>query len=332
MRSVKRKQQQRRRGWARWGTGGVALLAVALFISQVLAASMPLTSQPLQNTGTNNSLKHSPDWTSASAITQHVTVTLKDGAAGTLDSGSGLLPSAAGTYSTAVTMTGPVVAYSSIADVATVYAAAGGVPIVFDAFSSIATGGKATNHTWSHTVGAAGTNRILVVGTSAESAVAVTGVTYAAQALTKIGAQASLDGATAATELWYLIAPPTGPNDIVVTLSANKKLAAGATSWTGVHQTTPLGTAVFAPGNSLSASVDVTSATGEVVVDALANKSSTSRTVGADQTQHWSVNSGGKPSSAGSSEAGAGTVTMSWTHGVAVEWALGAVPLKQASP
>ena len=263
--------------------------------------------------------------------TADVTITLKDGAGATLDSGSGTLASASGTYNQAISMDGPVVVYYKVATVSDVYSSAGGVPIAFDAASLTTTGSKGTSHTWSHTVGAAGTNRILIVGTSAESAVAVTNVTYAGQSLTLLGGQ-STPGSVTRTELWYILAPATGTNNIVVNLGANKKLAAGAASWTGVHQTATFGTAVFASGTSTSPTVDLTSASGEVVVDAMANKSSTSRTEGANQTLHWSGNSGGKPSSAGSSESGAATVTMSWTLGASVEWAIGAVPLKQASP
>ena len=340
-----------RRAW--WVLGLVALLAV-VFTTQVFAASITVTTQTLQNTGTDNAITYTQDWSGASAIVTRqessdltlvsdevtsmtvggtkvsgnvdVTITLKDGAGATLDSGSGTLSSTSGTYNQAITMDGPVVAYYKVATVSVVYSV-GSVPVAFDAASSA--NGNTTSLSWSHTVGSSGTNRIIVVGIETKGATVVSGVTYAGQDLALIGALSN--GTSTRTELWYRVAPATGTNSVVVTLPSKTQTVGGATSWTEVHQTTPLGTDVFASGTSTSPTVDVTSASGEAVVDAVAVGGGGSRTVGADQTQRWSLASGGT-AGAGSSESGATTVTMSWTLGISNTWATGAVPLKPASP
>ena len=68
-------------------------------------------------------------------------------------------------------------------------------------------------------------------------------------------------------ELWYKVAPLTGANNIVVSLPSSVHLMAGATSWTGVHQTTPLGTAGNATGTSSTATANVTTVSRDALVD-----------------------------------------------------------------
>ena len=127
---------------------------VVLSANQAFAASITVTSQPLQNTGTNGAITYSEDHSGASAIvnrhetsdltlnvsdqatsvtvggdkasgTPDVSVTLKDGAGATLDSGSGTLADATGAYSTAVTLTGGTTAYYKVATVSIAYTSTG---------------------------------------------------------------------------------------------------------------------------------------------------------------------------------------------------------------
>ena len=174
-------------------------------------------------------------------------------------------------------------------------------------------------------MGLGGTDRILVVGTATDET-PVTSVTYGGQPLTFIGAQSDPDDASR-VELWYQVAPLTGTQNIVVTLADETDAVGGATSWTGVDQITPLGTPVFAGGESTTATAVVTSGAGQVVVDALATMDIEQRTAGTGQTERWNLGQddlGG----AGSSELGGATVTMSWTMDEAEFWAIGGVPLK----
>jgi len=85
----------------------------------------------------------------------------------------------------------------------------------------------------------AGDNRILIVGDShyrGDTNIIVTGVTYNGVALTAIRDDARGNGHSS---LWYLIAPATGENAIVVTLSDDSVFCegiGGAISYTGAKQ------------------------------------------------------------------------------------------------
>ena len=91
--------------------------------------------------------------------------------------------------------------------------------IAFDVANAGGETNPGTTLTWSHTC--SGDNRMLFVlarGGNGEGD-KITGVTYAAVAMTKI------DSATKPTEnsvlsLWYLIAPATGANNVVITLAS----------------------------------------------------------------------------------------------------------------
>jgi uncharacterized repeat protein (TIGR01451 family) len=136
--------------------------------------------------------------------------------------------------------------------------------------------------------------------------------------------------------LWYLLAPPTGTANVFVALLTPKRVVASAISFTGVNQTTPLGTFVGAAGQSTTASVNVSSAPGELVIDTVTtNGDANNLTANAGQTERWDLFSctgdlnnvrGG-----GSTRAGAASVTMSWTLGASKVWAIGAVAIKPAA-
>ena len=89
----------------------------------------------------------------------------------------------------------------------------------------------------------------------------MSGVTYAGTALTLIGSQNN--GTSVRVELWQLVAPATGANNVVVTLSAAAKAACGAISLTGVDQTNPVDASNFAASTSANPSVNVTTATND---------------------------------------------------------------------
>lgn len=208
--------------------------------------------------------------------------------------------------------------------------------IGFDAASSAT--GNTNSLSWSHTVGV-GSNRILIVGVSIMNSATqtVTGVTYAGTALTPVGFQNN--GTNCRVEIWRLVAPATGPNNIVVTLSASARFVAGAVSFSNVDQTNPIDAATFAPpGNSNAPSVIVTTVTDNSwVIDTLAAIQNITVTVGAGQSEHWNINIGGGPNrinGAGSTEGPktpAGAVTMSWSLSAAQPWSIGAVALKPAT-
>lgn len=188
--------------------------------------------------------------------------------------------------------------------------------------------------TWSHTVGM-GNSRLLIVGTAhRDGNMSVTSVTYGGTALTSIGSQNGPGNQNQAT-LWYLINPPTGTANISVSLSGSKDVTAGAASFTGVNQTTPLGTLNSLSGTSTTASVVVSSAAGEVVIDAVAaNGDAVSLTAAGGQSVLWNIGTGtagGNVRGGSSNQPGASSVTMSWTLAASKPWAIGAISLKPAS-
>lgn len=107
--------------------------------------------------------------------------------------------------------------------------------IALDAFVDITTT-TGTSLTYSHTV--AGSNRLIVVDSIVAGAT-VTGVTYNGTSLT--GITQITDDASRIHKLWYLKAPDTGANNVVISVDASVFIRGTSASYTGVDQTTPVG-------------------------------------------------------------------------------------------
>ena len=203
----------------------------------------------------------------------------------------------------------------------------GGSPPAVDAVSDDTT--AVTSLAVSHT--ASGADRLMLVGVSLNpnAGETVTSVTYNGTPLTFVGF-ANWSNDTRA-EIWQLVAPAIGTHDVVINFSAPLSYGsvAGVMTFTGVNQVTPLGTFVAASGSSAGpATVNVSSATNQLVFDTVGCETCTSLTVGAGQTQRWNLfMDDGNVMGAASTEPGAATVTMSWTLGTADYWAIGAVPI-----
>jgi uncharacterized repeat protein (TIGR01451 family) len=156
-------------------------------------------------------------------------------------------------------------------------------------------------------------NRALLVGVSMNitnsPTAAVTGITYNGTALTLVGAQNDSSN-TRRVEQWYLLAPASGTSlPIVVSVNipatATVGVTAGATVFTDVDQTVPLGT--FASGDGESSGCIATSSAGNYQCNSQANASSVVNgmvfdtlavgmgtiTVEGPQVQQWNVTSGG---------------------------------------
>ena len=163
--------------------------------------------------------------------------------------------------------------------------------IAFDAAGSVVQNANATSFTWSHTV--SGSNRLLVVGVSIRNQQSETAssVTYAGTPLTLVGTR--INETSARVEIWQLVAPAVGTDNVVVTLSAAAKIVGSATSLTGVDQSTPIATSGFAAGSSTNPSLTFTAvATSAWVIDALAYRSTgnstPTATAGGNQVQRTS--------------------------------------------
>jgi hypothetical protein len=200
----------------------------------------------------------------------------------------------------------------------------GGSPQV-DAVNTGSGTGTTVNVT--HTV--SGNDRLMLVGISTLADEVVSSVVWdptgANQSLSLVTGCNQLAGVG---EIWIyqLVAPATGTSlTLGVTFAASASSVVGVTSFTGVDQTTPLGTCVVASGDPGPATVTVTSAPGELVFDTVASDENV--TADASQNVRWDLAT--PVFAGGSTKAGASSVTMSWTAG-STTWAIGAVPIKPA--
>lgn len=135
--------------------------------------------------------------------------------------------------------------------------------------------------------------------------------------------------ASSMTTWVYGLAGPTTGN---IVINGDTSLAAEVcvVTYTGVHQTTSYGTIATATGDSAAPSVDVTSATDEMVVDFVGWNAGGDGTAGASQTKRAEGQTGNGISMdlATSEEAGAATTTMSWSINSGGGWLTTGIPLK----
>ena len=165
--------------------------------------------------------------------------------------------------------------------------------------------------TFSHTTSATA-NRALLVGVSMNitnsPTTTVTGVTYNGTALILKGAHNDAAN-TRRVEQWFLLNPSSGPNlpivvSVNVPIAATVGVVAGATVFTDVDQTVPLGTFASADGavagclasgvpvaSQCNSQVNVTSVINGMIFDTLAVGTS-AITVDGPQVQQWNATSG----------------------------------------
>ena len=193
--------------------------------------------------------------------------------------------------------------------------------------------GDANSFTFSHSV--SGTNRLLVVSVQTSNGIVVDTVTHAGQNLTEF-ASITHAGSKPYVSTWRLVAPSTGSNNVVVTLSVGNsdKTVIGAVSYTGVDQSTPIDGVVTGDGSSNTITATVTSESNDLVQDVVASLSPQQISVGAGQTARWNFEMGGVGASStwggSSTEPGAGTVTMTWGAVGNKEWVIAAFNLNVA--
>jgi hypothetical protein len=147
--------------------------------------------------------------------------------------------------------------------------------------------------------------------------------TYNGVAMTSVGVVHSggVSSISGYVQLWRLIAPATGANTVAITVTGGTptSLAGGSVSYTGVNQTTPLGTPVTGTAQTGSPSVAVTGTTaGNMVAGAAVNGGAFTSS---NNTGRWQNNASSSTAAGNAAQADAaasGTVTMSWT--VAADW------------
>jgi uncharacterized repeat protein (TIGR01451 family) len=184
----------------------------------------------------------------------------------------------------------------------------------------------------------AGANRLMLVGVSMNRATAatlemVTNVTYAGQSLTLVGSRTNTASGEAVMWIYALTNPPAGSNNVVVSFDKADVdgEVIGCATFTGVNQSTPYGAFFSNTGTSTSVSLAVTSATNELVFDTVILRSSdfgASGSPGANQSTLWKTYYNARVGAGASTQAGAASVTNTWTSAASVDWAIGAVSIK----
>ncbi len=203
------------------------------------------------------------------------------------------------------------------------------------------TGAGSPTLTIAHTT--AGTNRLMLVGVSINirnsNTTTVTGVTYGATALTLAGAHNDA-GLTRRVEIWYLLAPATGTATVTVTVNIptaqTEGVSAGVTTFTGVDQTSPLGTFTSADGTGIAYSqLNISSVVNGMVLDTLAIGGSRTVAVPGPQVQQWNNNTGGNGgtdvTATGSTRSGAPSIPNSETFSGNSNWSLGAISINPST-
>lgn len=201
--------------------------------------------------------------------------------------------------------------------------------------------GTTNNLTFAHTV--ASTNRVLLVGVTVDQAgTGVTGVQYGGQALTR---QVTIgNGGRPRTEIWSRLNPVVGVNNVVVTLTGNDQVIAGAMSFRGVNLTTPFDApAQSSSANSATPAVTITPVTNDAwTVDVISANNSVTATLaaatpvvaGALRSQQWNRAVGGNIRGAAALYGPlnpAGAATLRWTLASGERWTMASVVLRPSA-
>ena len=214
----------------------------------------------------------------------------------------------------------------TLSHVATVSLSVTATVVAFDAVGPSGAGASVTSGSslsWNHSVTSSGSNRLLMVAVAVGAGPDTNrtlAVTYNGVAMTSVGLVHSANQAQGYVQLFALKAPASGTLPVQVTLSGgNASLEAGSVSFTGVDQTTPVRNVVTSFGTGASPNVTVTSAPGNMVVDAMVT--GCNGTITSSKTLRWlrqvnCLTAGGVGGQ--STAAGAASVTMGYT--VPTDW------------
>ena len=220
--------------------------------------------------------------------------------------------------------------------------------IAFDNANSVKGTAVANLTTGAWTI--AGSDRVLIAGMgwSDGTPATYTSIKWGGSggtALTQIGSTLA-SGSFHRVAVARLIAPTAASQTLYGEVSAAQgEFCLGGVSFTGVHQTTPVGTEATATGSgtgtTFTATVDVSSAADEVVIDmayggSTSNAGTQTIAVGAGQTMRWEQESIGTfQAGTQSTEPGAASVTMSEDYTItssAYAWGIIGVGIKPAPP
>lgn len=209
-----------------------------------------------------------------------------------------------------------------------------------DASSTSGAVANAQNPSYTHTRGAVCNNPVAKICVSSQDSTPGTlnTVTFgggsAALAPSTTHKRNHATDTTVARSMWLYKNPPSGASTVQANFSeVMNSVIISTSTYCDVDQTTSTGTGVEAEGVSSTISTNVSSASGELVVDCAAVDTGTDATltVGAGQAERANVNSASNHRHGGSEEAGAGSTTMSWALGGTRYWGITAAALKPAA-
>lgn len=170
------------------------------------------------------------------------------------------------------------------------------------------------NATFSHTVPADKTNRLLVVSFATAVSSPASAVSYGGQAMTQISS-----GPVASTSVnvqtFYLINPPSGTANVVITRTNSGSIVANAVNIANVNQTTPITGAVetFNNNQTTSASLTLSTTAGQIAIGVIGVINITP-TIGAGQVSIFNASSGSQERGASSYLLASGSsTTVSYT-------------------
>ena len=194
--------------------------------------------------------------------------------------------------------------------------------IVFDAASSRAHSLDVNTVTWNHTVGTGG-NRILVVGLALEdsslSDLVVNSVTYNGVAMSHVPGSDNTVTGYVKTDLWYLLNPPTGTYQVLVTFAGKvRSKICGSVSLSNVAQQAPAAVAVNSVTTyetSISTDINVPTAS-SWVVDVVAGSSGAGSftETAAEMSLRWTQITDYSSGASSTKESSSGATTLSYTN------------------
>ena len=115
-------------------------------------------------------------------------------------------------------------------------------------------------------------------------------ITYAGIGLTFLGGKTGASGTDVTVALWFLLDPPTGANNIVITNTSTQSardVVAGAVSYSGVNQDDTFGTLVGTTGTDGTPTATVTTAADEEILAVVGIEGTERVSAGTNETEKW---------------------------------------------
>ena len=192
-------------------------------------------------------------------------------------------------------------------------------------------GSAVTSVSFSLTPG--GSNRHLIVGIGfyRNTNTFVSNVTFNSVGATQDPNSMANNASTYYVQQWHLTAPAATTANVVATFGGSTafEIGIGAVAFADADQSTPIGTAVATSGTSTSpASPSMSSSADDLIIDTLTIVHNGTLTPSGGQTQRWNATVAGFIKTAGSTKAGAASVSTGWGNTTSQAWAIAAVPIR----